>query len=395
MRVLKRETDISLTVDDTLISQNEEKEEQEENTCRATVVKTKQRSTPKSTYETRNRSCLNPLYTFDSFIEGSCNRLARSAAMAIAQRPGGTSFNPFVVYGGVGLGKTHLVQAIGNYALSHIPVCRTVYVSSEQFTSQFVKAIRENAVSSFSSHYRNIDLLIVDDIQFLAGKEKTQEEFFHIFNTIHQNGKQIVLCLDRSPAEIDGFEERLLSRFKWGLSIDIKPPDYDTRIAILKHKSIAHGISIPHVVLEYVADHIEDNIRLLEGALSRLIAYAKVLKGQIHLERAKEMLNDLIGSGLQKTSVDDIIQHSSDECGITTEQLLGRSRQQDIVKARQIAIYLTRQITPYSLSKIGKLYGGRDHTTVLYACNKVQTMLETDAEWKGSYERIHHRLNAS
>jgi len=315
--------------------------------------------------------------------------------MAIAQRPGGTSFNPFVVYGGVGLGKTHLVQAIGNYVQSVHPDYEMAYISSEQFTSQFVRAIRNNGVATFSAYYRDIDLLIVDDIQFLAGKEKTQEEFFHIFNTIHQNGKQIVLCLDKSPAEIQGFEERLLSRFKWGLSIDIKPPDYDMRIEILRHKANAHGVSIPHAVIEYVAHHIEDNIRLMEGALSRLMAYAKVLKGQISLSGAKELLSDIVGSGIKKTSIDDIIRFSAEECGVASEQLIGPSRQQDIVRGRQIAIYFTRQMTSYSLSKIGNLFGGRDHTTVIYACKKVQAIIETDVEWRDFYERIRSRLQSS
>ncbi|MDX1428725.1 MAG: chromosomal replication initiator protein DnaA, partial [Rhodothermales bacterium] len=238
-------------------------------------------------------SNLNPAYTFDRFVEGDCNRLARSASVAIAKQPGKTSFNPFMIYGGVGLGKTHLMQAIGNYAKSNDPLYRILYVSSERFTTEFVQAIQHNRVSDFTVFYQSVDLLVIDDAQFFAGKEKTQEEFFHIFNALHQAGKQIVLSADRPPRDIEGIEERLLSRFQWGLSADMQPPDLETRIAILQRKAEDDGLAIDRDVIEFIAHNVKSNIRELEGALIRLLAFSTLNKREIELVMAKEVLRDL------------------------------------------------------------------------------------------------------
>ena len=280
------------------------------------------------------KSHINKSYTFERFIEGDCNRLARSASMAIAQQPGATSFNPFLIYGGVGLGKTHLIQAIGNYVLANNSTKRVRYISSERFTTEFVQAIQNNRVSDFSLFYRQIDLLIVDDVQFFGGKEKTQEEFFHIFNTLHQSGKQIILSSDRPPRDIEGIEERLLSRFQWGLSADVQAPEFETRVAILQRRAEDDGIQIGADVVEFIAHHIKSNIRELEGALIRLLAHATLRMQEIDLSMAKEVLRDLIKDTRVNLTIDEIQRIACEYFNISEDLVRGKTRKREVVQAQ-------------------------------------------------------------
>lgn len=337
-------------------------------------------------------SRLKPEYTFDSFIEGDCNRLARSAAVAISQNPGGTSFNPFMVYGGVGLGKTHIVQAIGNHVTQGGKAERVLYVSSEQFTSQFVRSIQENRISDFSNFYRQIDLLIVDDVQFFGGKEKTQEEFFHVFNELHQTGKQIILCADRPPSEISGIEERLLSRFKWGLSADIQPPDLETRIAILQHKSAKHGVSLHPQIIDFVAERVRANIRQLEGALLKLSAHSDLYEQDMDLDAAKEILRDMIDDYQVRLEIEDIQRSVAQFYGVATELLSAKTRKREIVTARHVAMFFSKQLTSHSLKSIGLRFGGRDHSTVIHACNTIEDRIELEPAFREEVGEIKQRL---
>jgi chromosomal replication initiator protein len=327
-------------------------------------------------------SQLNDGYTFERFIEGDCNRLARSAASAIAQEPGGTSFNPFLVYGGVGLGKTHLIQAVGNYVQAAHANETVLYVSSERFTTEFVQSIQRNRISEFSMFYRGIDLLIVDDVQFFSGKEKTQEEFFHIFNALHQSGKQIVLSADRPPRDIDGIEERLLSRFQWGLSADVQPPGLETRIAILQRKAEDDGIDLDRDVIEFIAHNIKSNIRELEGALIRLLAHSTLHERDLDLDLAKEVLRDLIEDQQVSLTIEEIQRIVCDYLDISEDLVRAKTRKREVVRARQIAMYFCKQYTQHSLKTIGLHFGGRDHSTVIHANNTVEERLEEDDQFQ-------------
>ncbi|WP_103026772.1 chromosomal replication initiator protein DnaA [Salinibacter altiplanensis] len=337
-------------------------------------------------------SQLNDSYTFDRFIKGACNRLARSAARSIATDPGETSFNPFLVYGGVGLGKTHLIQAIGNHVAGHSPSKTVFYVSSERFTTEFVQSIQENQIGEFSTFYRQVDVLIVDDVQFFGGKEKTQEEFFHIFNALRQAGNQIVLSADRPPREIDGLEERLLSRFQWGLSADLKPPGLDTRISILRRKAEDDGIDLDDEVVELIARSIESNIRELEGALIRLLAHATLHQLDITLDLAEEVLHDLFQEQEALLTVDDIQRIVCGHLGVSQEKMRGKTRKRDIVRARQIAMYFTKKHTQHSLKDIGLHFGGRDHSTVIHANNAVEDRMADDESFRETVDAIGHKL---
>ena len=321
---------------------------------------------------------LRPEYTFDEFIEGDGNRLARSAAFAVAQEPGSTNYNPLLVYGGVGLGKTHLAQAVANYALEHNTAEHVLYVSSDRFTSQFVQSVRENRIAAFSSYYRQADLLIVDDVQFFGEKEKTQEEFFHIFNDLHQNGKQIFLCADRPPAEIPGIEERLLSRFQWGLSADIQRPDLETRIAILQRKAARQDIAVSPDVLELIAQRIDSNVRQLEGALTRLTALVQLDGRTLDLDTARRFLREHTDEEPAALDAGDIIEEVASYFRLEKGDLLSRSRKQSVAQARQIAMYLCRTLTEASYAHIGSRFGGRDHSTVIHAYRKIEDALESD-----------------
>ncbi len=337
-------------------------------------------------------SNLNPSYTFDRFVEGDCNRLARSASVAIAKQPGKTSFNPFMIYGGVGLGKTHLMQAIGNYAKANDPQYRILYVSSERFTTEFVQAIQHNRVSDFTVFYQSVDLLVIDDAQFFAGKEKTQEEFFHIFNGLHQGGKQIVLSADRPPRDIEGIEERLLSRFQWGLSADMQPPDLETRIAILQRKAEDDGLPIDHDVIEFIAHNVKSNIRELEGALIRLLAFSTLNKQEIDLVMAKDVLRDLVKDSRINLTIDELQNVVCDYFQIPVDLVCAKTRKREVVRARQVAMYFCKELTQHSLKTIGLHFGGRDHSTVIHANQAVHDQMETDTKFRDMIEELHHKI---
>lgn len=337
-------------------------------------------------------SQLNSNYTFDRFIQGDCNRLARSAAWAIAQEPGGTSFNPFLVYGGVGLGKTHLIQSIGNQVKDIGTADTVLYVSSERFTTEFVQSIQRNRISEFSMFYRQIDLLIVDDVQFFSGKEKTQEEFFHIFNALHQSGKQIVLSADRPPREIDGIEERLLSRFQWGLSADVQAPGLETRIAILQRKAEDDNIDLDQEVIEFIAHNIKSNIRELEGALIRLMAHASLHQRDLNLELAKEVLRDLLQDVQLNLTIEEIQRIVCEYLDIDEDLIRAKTRKREVVRARQIAMYFCKEMTQHSLKTIGLHFGGRDHSTVIHAVKTVEDQVDTDPQFRDAVEQIQRKI---
>ena len=337
-------------------------------------------------------SQLNSNYTFGRFIEGDCNRLARSAAWAIAQEPGGTSFNPFLIYGGVGLGKTHLIQAIGNQAKDDGTAETVLYVSSERFTTEFVQSIQRNRINEFSMFYRQIDLLVVDDVQFFSGKEKTQEEFFHIFNALHQSGHQIVLSADRPPREIDGIEERLLSRFQWGLSADVQPPGLETRIAILQRKAEDDGVDLDQEVIEFIAHNIKSNIRELEGALIRLLAHASLHQRELDLGLAKEVLRDLMQDVQVNLTIEEIQRIVCEYMEIDENLVRDKTRKREVVRARQIAMYFCKEMTQHSLKTIGLHFGGRDHSTVIHAVKSVEDQTDTDKQFRDVVQQVGRKI---
>ncbi|TYP94100.1 chromosomal replication initiator protein DnaA [Fodinibius salinus] len=347
--------------------------------------------------KTKIDSNLNSSYVFDRYIEGDCNRLARSAAMAIAENPGSNSFNPFFIYGGTGLGKTHLIQSIGNKVKKeHGDDLAVLYISSESFTNEFVQAIRNNRASEFTMFYRQIDVLIVDDIQFFSGKEKTQEEFFHIFNALHQDGKQIVLSSDRAPKEIPDIEERLISRFSWGLSADLQVPEYETRYAILERKANDNGIELNHDVLEFIAHNFKSNVRDLEGAIIKLLAFASLQHvDEIEPQMAKRVLKDMIQESQSSISIEQIQNYVCDYFGIDTNKVREKTRKQEIVEARQIAMYLAKQFTDSSLKTIGLHFGGRDHSTVIHAISTVEERMQTTAKHERIVEELHQKIEVS
>lgn len=340
-------------------------------------------------------SQLNPNYNFDSFVEGDCNRLSRSAGFAVANKPGGTAFNPLVIYGGVGLGKTHLAQAIGNRVKQNFKSKTVLYVSSEKFTNQFIDSLKNNAVNDFIHFYQLIDVLIVDDIQFFANKQKTQDIFFHIFNHLHQEGKQLVLTSDRSPRDLEGVEERLLSRFKWGLAADLQVPDFETRLAILEKKMYADGIELPREVVEFVAYNINSNVRELEGALISLLAQASLNKKEIDLDLAKKIIKNFVKSISREVSIDFIQKSVCEYFDVPVEKLKEKTRKRQIVQARQLSMYLSKQFTKNSLKVIGKHFGGRDHSTVIHSCQAIQNLIDTDSKFKDSVSEIQKKIQMS
>lgn len=323
---------------------------------------------------------MNPKYTFETFVIGPGNRFAHAASLAVAEDPA-KAYNPLFLYGGVGLGKTHLMHAIGHYVLEHNPGTRVLYISSEKFTNEFINAIRDNRGESFRNKYRNIDVLLIDDIQFLAGKEQTQEEFFHTFNALHEERKQIIISSDRPPKEIPTLEDRLRSRFEWGLTTDIQPPDLETRIAILRKKAKAENLDIPNEAMVYIANQIDTNIRELEGALIRVVAYSSLVNADITTHLASEALKDILPSRRPKViTIEDIQQKVSGYYNLKTEELRARKRTRAVAFPRQIAMYLSRELTDFSLPKIGEAFGGRDHTTVIHAHEKISTAITTDQD---------------
>ncbi len=331
-------------------------------------------------------------YSFDSFVEGDCNRLARSAGFAVAEKPGETSFNPLFIYSNVGLGKTHLAHAVGIQVKNKYPDKIVLYVSTEQFIAQFIDAVRNNNQNDFIHFYQMIDVLIIDDIQFLSGKEKTQDVFFHIFNHLHQRDKQIVLTSDRAPVDMKGIEPRLLSRFKWGLAADLQTPDFETRIAILQKKLYKDGIEISNDVIEYLAYSISTNVRELEGALISILAQSSLNKKAITIELAKQMIDKFVKNTAREISIDHIQKIVCDFFNIPLEQINSRTRKRNIVQARQLAMYFSKKHTNSSLATIGLHCGNKDHATVLHACRTVNNLSDTDKQFKSYVDELEKKI---
>ena len=338
---------------------------------------------------------LNAQYTFENFIEGDCNRLARNAGLAIAKNPGKTAFNPLFIFGDVGLGKTHLAQAIGNDIVSRFENKAVLFVSAEKFTNQIIQAIKNNAVNDFVNFYNMVEVLIIDDIQFLSGKQKTQEIFFHIFNQLHQSGRQIVLTSDRAPKNLEGMEDRMISRFKWGLSADIQAPDLETRMAILDSKMEDEGVDIPQDVLEFICYNIKNNIRELEGVMISLLAQSTLIRRNIDLELAKEVIRNFVTTINREITVEFIQQLVAEHFSVPVEKLQHETRKRNVVIARQLSMYLAKKLTNKSLKAIGETFGGRDHSTVIYSCKAVQDMMDTDLIFKDTVDEVEKKLRMS
>jgi chromosomal replication initiator protein len=339
-----------------------------------------------------NEYGLNPRYTFESFVVGKGNELAHAAALAVVQSPG-KKYNPLFIYGGVGLGKTHLLQAIGHEILKRDKKKKVLYISAERFTNEFVKAIRDGKIDSFKRKYRNQDVLLVDDVQFFAGKEAVQEEFFHTFNTIYQKDNQIVLTSDRPPRIIPALEERLISRFEGGMIVDISPPDLETRIAILERKAKERGVSLPNEIINYIATHIQNNVRQLEGALNRVIAYHELNKIPFSLEETKKIVSSLISVPKKAAlSPRELLQIVAEFYGLKLQELTGSSRKKELVIPRQVAMYLLREELDASFPLIGKELGNRDHTTAMHAWRKIKKEVEEEGRIKQEIEAIRQRI---
>ena len=334
-------------------------------------------------------------YNFDDFIEGDCNKLARSAGIAIARKPGETAFNPLVVYGKSGLGKTHLVHAIGNLTKENFPNKRVLYVSTEKFTNQVIQSIKSNNTNELVAFYQELDMFILDDIHFLARREKTQEILFHIFNQIHQNAKQIILTSDRPPKDLEGMEDRLISRFKWGLSADLTTPDFETRIAIAQWKLEKEKVNISFDVLEYICYNIRDNIRELEGFLTSLCFQAAVTNSPIDLKLAERVLHQFVEKEDREISVENIKRLVCESLGLDPESIQGKSRKRDLVSARQIGMYLSKAFTSASYKEIGKSFGGRDHSTVIHACKSIQDQMDTNSMFSDKVKRLEKDIQLS
>jgi chromosomal replication initiator protein len=367
------------TIEFIIMSDNYDKEEDKANpsnnkTSKSIIVNDEMSST------------LNPKYTFNSFVIGNSNRFAHAASLAVAESPA-KAYNPLFIYGGVGLGKTHLMHAIGHYILEGNPNAKVVYVSSEKFTNELINAIKDDKNEEFRNKYRNVDILLIDDIQFIAGKERTQEEFFHTFNALHDANKQIILSSDRPPKEIPTLEDRLRSRFEWGLIADIQVPDFETRMAILKKKADVENLNVANEVMGYIATKIKSNIRELEGALIRIIAYSSLTNREVTVDLASEALKDIISKKQGKHVTIDLIQDVvSSYFNLRVEDLKSQRRTRNVAYPRQIAMYLSRKLTDMSLPKIGEEFGGRDHTTVIHAYEKISENLKTD-------DSLQHTIN--
>ncbi|ABK62135.1 MULTISPECIES: chromosomal replication initiator protein DnaA [Clostridium] len=337
-------------------------------------------------------SILNPKYTFDSFVIGNSNRFAHAASLAVAESPA-KAYNPLFIYGGVGLGKTHLMHAIGHYILQNTPNAKVVYVSSEKFTNELINSIKDDKNEEFRNKYRNVDVLLIDDIQFIAGKERTQEEFFHTFNALYEADKQIILSSDRPPKEIPTLEDRLRSRFEWGLIADIQAPDFETRIAILKKKADVENLDIPNEVMVYIATKIKSNIRELEGALIRIVAYSSLTNREISVDLAAEALKDIISSEQNKQITIELIQDIvCNYFNLKIQELKSSRRTRNIAFPRQIAMYLSRKLTDMSLPKIGEEFGGRDHTTVIHAYEKISNILKKDESLRNVIDDLNKKI---
>ncbi|MCJ7758284.1 MAG: chromosomal replication initiator protein DnaA [Gillisia sp.] len=337
-------------------------------------------------------SQLNPNYNFENFLEGDSNRLARSAGLAVANKPGGTSFNPLLIFGGVGLGKTHLGHAIGVEIKDKHPEKTVLYISAEKFTQQYIESVKKNNRNDFIHFYQIIDILIVDDIQLLSGKVGTQDVFFHIFNHLHQNGKQVILTSDKAPVDMQDIEQRLLSRFKWGLSAELQNPDFETRVSIIKNKLYRDGVEMPIDIVEFLANNIKTNIRELEGAIISLIAHSSFNKKDITLELAKKIVDNYVKNTKREVSIDYIQKIVSDYFQMDVETLQSKTRKRHIVQARQLAMFFAKKFTKASLASIGSQIGKRDHATVLHACKTVNNLATTDKQFKKFVEDLNKKL---
>ena len=340
-------------------------------------------------------SNLNPRYTFDNFIKGDNNQLARAAGIAISDNPGITSFNPLFIYGGVGLGKTHLMQAIGNEILKKDSTKKVIYLSADIFTVEFVEAIQTDSVNEFAGRYKKMDVLIIDDIQFLIGREKTQDLFFQIFNMLHQSGKQIILSSDKPPKELKGLSERLVSRFQWGLTTDIQPPDLETRIAILRNKSASYGIELSHEIIEYIAFNITSNIRELEGCLIKLLANSSLSEKEIDFELVKKTVKEIATNRPANISIDQITKVVCEFFEVDENKVREKNRKKEVVQARQVAMYLAKKLTNSSLKTIGLHFGGRDHSTVIHAQNSIETAINSDKNMKDIVNNLRNKIEYS
>ncbi|MDF0705994.1 chromosomal replication initiator protein DnaA [Flagellimonas okinawensis] len=338
-------------------------------------------------------SQLNPNYNFDNFLEGDSNRLARSAGMAVANKPGGTSFNPLLVFGGVGLGKTHLAHAIGVEIKDKYPEKTVLYISAEKFTQQYIESVKKNTRNDFIHFYQLIDVLIIDDVQFLSGKSGTQDVFFHIFNHLHQNGKQVILTSDKAPVDMQDIEQRLLSRFKWGLSAELQSPDYETRVSILKNKLYRDGVEMPEDIIDHVAKNIKTNIRELEGAIISLIAQSSFNKREVTLELAQQVVEKFVKNTKREVSIDYIQKVVSDYFEMDVATLQSKTRKRHIVQARQLAMFFAKKFTKASLASIGSQIGKRDHATVLHACKTVDNLAETDKQFRKYIEDLNKKFS--
>jgi len=381
------ELDLEFLTPDEIKEAKETKEETTKNN-------TDSRKKIKTTNQIKNG--INPKYTFDTFVVGNSNRFAHAASLAVAEAPA-KAYNPLFIYGDVGLGKTHLMQAIAHFILDHNPDNKVVYVSSETFTNELINAIKDDKTVDFRDKYRNIDILLVDDIQFLAGKERTQEEFFHTFNALHESNRQLIISSDRPPKEIPTLEERLRSRFEWGLITDIQSPDLETRIAILRKKADIENLEIPNEVIIDIANKIQSNIRELEGALIKVIAYAELVEREIDLDLAKEALKDLVSNDNKEPreiNIDHIKKTVADYYNLNLQEIDSKKRTQNIVFPRQIAMYLSREMTDASLPMIGDSFGGRDHTTVMHAHNKINNKYQDEEDFKNTIDNLIKKIKS-
>ncbi|GAA4238063.1 chromosomal replication initiator protein DnaA [Postechiella marina] len=338
-------------------------------------------------------SQLNPNYSFENFLEGDSNRLARSAGLAVAAKPGGTSFNPLLIFGGVGLGKTHLAHAIGVDIKDKHPEKTVLYISAEKFTQQYIDSVKKNNRNDFIHFYQIIDVLIIDDVQFLSGKSGTQDVFFHIFNHLHQNGKQVILTSDKAPVDMQDIEQRLLSRFKWGLSAELQNPDFETRVSILRNKLYRDGVEMPEDIIEYVAKNIKSNVRELEGAIISLIAQSSFNKKEITIDLAKTIVEKFVKNTKREVSIDYIQKIVSDYFQMDVDTLQSKTRKRHIVQARQLAMFFAKKLTKASLASIGSQIGKRDHATVLHACKTVDNLSSTDKQFRKYVEDITKKLS--
>ncbi len=346
---------------------------------------------PKGYQETTQ---LNSRYIFESFIEGKGNQLAKAASVSVAEKPGQTPFNPLLIYSMTGLGKTHLLQGIGNYCIRHHPSMRVRYLTSEKFMLDFIRAIQENKTTDFANAYRDVDVFLLDDVQFFQNKEQTQEQFFHLFNELYQQGKQIVLTTDRPPSELKGLKDRLISRFQSGLMVDIQPPDLETRIAILMNKAQDDNLEISFDIIEYIASHIKRNVRELEGTMVRLLALSSLHRKDITMQLAQQVLEDILGrEAFMDITIDHVVKYVSKEWKVSERQLVSKGRKMEVAMARQVAMYLSRELTNASLFNIGMHLGGRDHSTVIHACRTIEKKMAEDSDLKKRIRRMKMELS--